>query len=133
MAKTSRQVAADRNDGGWAELARGRWAEARAIFEAAVAREETPEACEGLSWASPEGTFYLFASCAGVIGKRAPDGREIGTDRDFAAYLLDSVDVAVMPGEDLALSPYVRASFAKPVAVIEDAARRIGRACAALV
>src|SRR5262249_26896460 len=46
--------------------------------------------CEGLSCATPEGTFYLFVSCAGVIGKRAPDGREIRSDRDFAACLLDS-------------------------------------------
>lgn len=52
VAKTSRQVAADPNDGDWAELGRGRWAEARAIFEEALAREETPEACEGLSWAA---------------------------------------------------------------------------------
>jgi LuxR family transcriptional regulator, maltose regulon positive regulatory protein len=51
VAKTSRQVAADRNNG-WTELERGRWAEARAIFEEALAREETPEACEGLSWAA---------------------------------------------------------------------------------
>jgi aspartate aminotransferase len=88
--------------------------------------------CDGLTCAAPEGTFYLFASCAGVIGKLTPDGREIKTDRDFAAYLLDSVDVAVVPGEDLGLSPYVRVSFANPLPVIDDAARRIKRACAEL-
>jgi aspartate aminotransferase len=88
--------------------------------------------CQGLTCAAPEGTFYLFASCAGVIGKHAPDGREIRTDRDFAEYLLDSVDVAVVPGEDLGLSPYVRASFANPLTVIAQAARRIARACAEL-
>jgi LuxR family transcriptional regulator, maltose regulon positive regulatory protein len=52
VAKTSRQVAADRYESGWAELGRGRWAEARKIFEEALAREETPEACDGLSWAA---------------------------------------------------------------------------------
>jgi LuxR family maltose regulon positive regulatory protein len=52
VAKTSRHVAADRHDNGWDELGRGRWAEARAIFEEALVREETPEACEGLSWAA---------------------------------------------------------------------------------
>ena len=67
-----------------------------------------------------------------MIGKRAPDGREIGTDRDFAGYLLDSADVAVVPGADLGLSPYVRVSFANPLGVIEEAARRIARACALL-
>jgi aspartate aminotransferase len=88
--------------------------------------------CRGLACTAPEGTFYIFASCAGVIGKRAPDGREIRTDRDFAAYLLDSVDVAVVPGDDLGLSPYVRVSFANPPEVIEEATRRIRRACAEL-
>jgi LuxR family maltose regulon positive regulatory protein len=52
VAKTSRQVAADRYESGWAELGRGRWVEARKIFEEALAREETPEACDGLSWAA---------------------------------------------------------------------------------
>jgi aspartate aminotransferase len=89
-------------------------------------------ACRGLICAAPEGTLYLFASCAGVIGRHAPDGREIRTDRDFAAYLLDSVDVAVVPGADLGLSPYVRVSFAQPPGVLAEAARRIERACAQL-
>jgi LuxR family transcriptional regulator, maltose regulon positive regulatory protein len=52
VAKASRQVAADRYESGWAELGRGRWADARKIFEEALAREETPEACDGLSWAA---------------------------------------------------------------------------------
>jgi DNA-binding CsgD family transcriptional regulator len=38
--------------GGRAALAGRSWAEARRIFEAAVALEETPEALEGLSWAA---------------------------------------------------------------------------------
>jgi aspartate aminotransferase len=88
--------------------------------------------CEGLACLVPEGTFYLFASCAGAIGRHAPDGREIRSDRDFAAYLLDSVDVAVVPGADLGVSPYVRMSFANPPGVLAEAARRIKRACAAL-
>ncbi len=30
--------------------------------------------CEGLSCETPGGAMYVFVSCAGVIGKRAPDG-----------------------------------------------------------
>jgi len=88
--------------------------------------------CEGLSCRAPEGTFYLLVSCAGVIGKHALDGRQIRSERDFAEHLVDRVDVAVVPGEDLGLSSYVRASFAQPLAVIEEAARRIRHACAEL-
>jgi ATP/maltotriose-dependent transcriptional regulator MalT len=52
VAKATRNVGADQYESGWNELGRGRWAEARAIFDEALAREETAEACEGLSWAA---------------------------------------------------------------------------------
>jgi aspartate aminotransferase len=88
--------------------------------------------CAGLGCAAPEGTFYLLVSCAGVIGKHAPDGMEISTDRDFAAYLLQSADLAVFPGEDCGVSPAIRVSFANPTDLIEEAGRRLRRACEAL-
>ena len=88
--------------------------------------------CRGLSCTPPEGTFYLLVSCAGVIGTRAPDGKVISTDRDFAAYLLEQADLVVFPGEDLGLSPYIRLSFANPSSTIEEAGRRLKRACEAL-
>jgi aspartate aminotransferase len=86
----------------------------------------------GLSCALPEGTFYVFVSCAGVIGKRGPDGRQIETDRDVAAYLLDAADTAVVPGDDCGLSPYFRGSFALPPERLAEVGARIERACAAL-
>jgi aspartate aminotransferase len=85
--------------------------------------------CAGLTCDAPAGTFYLLVSCAGVIGKRTADGREIRTDRDFAAYLLEHADVAVFPGEDFGLSPYIRVSFANPQSTIEEAGRRLKLAC----
>lgn len=39
-------------EAGHGALARGAWEEARACFEAALEKEETPEALEGLSWAA---------------------------------------------------------------------------------
>ncbi len=89
-------------------------------------------ACPGLACTPPQGTFYLLVSCAGVIGKRAPDGKQIATDRDFAAYLLESADVAVVAGADFGVSPAVRVSFANPLPVLEQAGERIQRACAGL-
>jgi aspartate aminotransferase len=85
--------------------------------------------CAGLSCAAPEGTFYLMVGCAGVIGKSSPDGNTIRTDRDFAAYLLEHADLVVFPGEDFGLSPYFRVSFANPLSIIEQAGRRLKRAC----
>ncbi len=88
--------------------------------------------CEGLSCPRPDGTFFLLASCAGVIGKRAPGGQIIGSDRDFTSYLLDAVDVVVFPGSDCGLSPYIRVSCANSLDIIAEAGRRIARACAEL-
>ncbi|MQA76157.1 MAG: hypothetical protein GEU88_17785 [Solirubrobacterales bacterium] len=46
------RVASDPLSAGWALLADGEWEAARASFADALAREETPEALEGLSWAA---------------------------------------------------------------------------------
>src|SRR5262245_32100155 len=37
---------------GWQALAEGRWEAARDMFARTLAREETPESLEGLSWAA---------------------------------------------------------------------------------
>jgi aspartate aminotransferase len=94
---------------------------------------ETINACNGLSCRPPEGTFYLMVSCAGVIGARLEADREIRTDRDFAAYLLEQADLVVVAGEDFGLSPYIRVSFANPLDILQEAGRRLQRACAELI
>jgi LuxR family maltose regulon positive regulatory protein len=52
MAKAAKGVSSDPRLAGWARLADAEWAAARASFERALAREETPEVLEGLSWAA---------------------------------------------------------------------------------
>lgn len=89
-------------------------------------------AIPGLSCRMPEGAFYTFASCAGVIGKTAPDGSVIATDADFARYLLTARDVAVVPGSAFGLAPYFRISYATSMAELQRACTRIAEACAAL-
>lgn len=89
--------------------------------------------CEGLSCTRPEATFYLLAGCAGLIGKRTPDGRRIDSDRDVAAHLLDAAGVAVLPGSDVGLSPFIRFTCAAPMPVLEEAGRRIAQACRELL
>ncbi|MEE8124096.1 MAG: pyridoxal phosphate-dependent aminotransferase [Alphaproteobacteria bacterium] len=87
---------------------------------------------EGLSCSRPEGAFYVFSSCAGVIGKTTPDGKEIETDTDFVTYLLEAEGVAAVQGEAFGLSPYFRISFATSTEALEEGCRRIIRACKAL-
>lgn len=89
-------------------------------------------AAKGLSCGLPEGAMYIFCSCAGTIGKRAPDGRVIENDTDFTMYLLDSVGVAVVQGVAYGLSPYFRASFVAPEADLVLGGDLIQQACAAL-
>jgi len=52
VAKTAKRSASERLQAGRAALVDGRWAEARASFQEALADEESPEAFEGLSWAA---------------------------------------------------------------------------------
>jgi aspartate aminotransferase len=86
----------------------------------------------GLSCMVPDGAFYLYPSCAGVIGKTTADGKVIANDLDFVLYLLDSVGVAALQGAAYGLSPYFRISFATSMEVLEDACNRIESAVAAL-
>ena len=86
----------------------------------------------GLSCSAPKGAFYLYVDCAGTIGKRTPDGGVIENDGDFAQYLLDREEVAVVHGEAFGLSPYFRVSYALATGRLEEACRRIQRACASL-
>lgn len=86
----------------------------------------------GLSCLVPDGTFYLFPNCAGVIGKKTPDGKTIETDLDFVLYLLDGVGVAALQGAAYGLSPYFRLSIATSMDAIKTACDRIENAVAVL-
>ncbi|MEW5704638.1 MAG: pyridoxal phosphate-dependent aminotransferase [Pseudomonadota bacterium] len=86
----------------------------------------------GLVCAKPEGAFYVYPSCAGVIGKKTPKGETVRTDGDFAAYLLEQEGVAIVHGEAFGLSPFFRISYATATKILEEACARIRRACAAL-
>src|SRR5690606_22586933 len=87
----------------------------------------------GISCRTPEGAFYVYPSCAGVIGKTAPDGKRIENDTDFVTYLLETERVAVVQGAAFGLSPYFRISYAASIEELKEACTRIQRACAALV
>ncbi|HTJ62715.1 MAG TPA: aminotransferase class I/II-fold pyridoxal phosphate-dependent enzyme, partial [Alphaproteobacteria bacterium] len=87
---------------------------------------------KGLTCARPEGAFYVFPSCAGTIGRKTPDGKTIETDEDFAAYLLTEAGVSVVFGAAFGLSPFFRISYAASTEALEEACRRIQRACGAL-
>ncbi len=89
-------------------------------------------AIDGLDCRVPEGAFYTFSGCAGVLGKTTPSGKRLGTDTDFCAYLLEDANVAVVPGSAFGLSPFFRISYASAEAELKEALTRIADACARL-
>lgn len=86
----------------------------------------------GLTCPNPEGAFYVFPSCAGLIGKQSGGGRLIETDEDFVTALLEEEGVAVVQGSAFGLAPHFRISYATAEEILRDACTRIQRFCAAV-
>lgn len=89
-------------------------------------------AMDGIDCPRPQGAFYTFASCAGLLGRMTPQGRRLESDRDFCAYILDMAKVAVVPGSAFGASPFFRISYATSEVELKEALARIAGACAAL-
>ncbi len=85
----------------------------------------------GLSCPLPQGAFYLYPSCRGVIGKRGPGG-VIEDDIGFANQLLEAEGVAVVPGTAFGTAPAFRVSYATDMATLEEACVRIHKFCEGL-
>ncbi len=87
---------------------------------------------KGIECPTPEGAFYVYPSCAGLIGKTTPKGKTLENDEDVVTALLEDEGVAVVHGAAFGLSPYFRISYATSVQELEEACRRIQRFCASL-
>ncbi len=83
----------------------------------------------GLYCPRPEGAFYVYPSCAGVLGKCTPDGNMIESDEDFVRFLLEETGVAVVHGTAFGLAPHFRISYATSTAQLREACARIDAAC----
>lgn len=86
----------------------------------------------GIECPSPEGAFYVYPSCAALIGKTAPSGKVIETDADFVTELLEAEGVAVVHGSAFGQGPNFRISYATSDELLEEACTRIQRFCASL-
>ena len=89
---------------------------------------ETP----GISCRVPEGAFYVFPSCKGLLGKTTPQGKLLVSDGDFMDYLLEEAGVAGVQGSAFGLEGFFRISYATSDKVLEDACNRIKLACGKL-
>jgi aspartate aminotransferase len=90
---------------------------------------EILNSAQGLRCLTPEGAFYIYPNCAGLLGKTTPDGKVLNSDDDVAKYFLESEGAAIVPGSGFGLSPYFRLSYAISTETLRDACERIKRAC----
>src|SRR5688500_9273709 len=92
--RKSRGPAAPSSDAGWAALSQARWEQARRVFSAALAREETAESLEGLSWAAwwlDDGDVALAAR-EGAFRLYRRQGNPAGAVRMAAWLAADQID-----------------------------------------
>ncbi|MEZ5780628.1 MAG: pyridoxal phosphate-dependent aminotransferase [Rhizobiaceae bacterium] len=82
---------------------------------------------KGISCPVPEGAFYVYPSCEGLIGKKTPGGKVIESDENFVSELLEAEGVAVVHGTAFGLGPNFRISYATSDSLLEEACIRIQR------
>ena len=87
---------------------------------------------KGLKCPRPQGAFYVYPSCAELIGKTSKSGVKIASDEAFVTALLEEEGVAVVHGAAFAGSPAFRISYATSTQELEDACQRIQRFCGSL-
>ena len=81
----------------------------------------------GIACPSPEGAFYVYPSCAGTVGRKAPSGKTLASDEDFVTELLEAEGVAVVQGTPFGVGPAFRISYATSEELLEEACTRIQR------
>lgn len=87
-------------------------AEMRAAFDRRrQAMTSQLNAIEGVTCAEPEGAFYCFPNVTGLLG-RPLGGRTATTSAELAEVLLETIKVAVVPGEAFGAPGYFRLSYA---------------------
>ena len=83
----------------------------------------------GINCLKPEGAFYVFPSCKGLIGKKDKNGKKLENDTDFVQSLLENNNVAVVQGSAFGLDGYFRISYATSMEKLKTAMERIKFFC----
>ena len=89
-------------------------------------------AIKGISCLKPQGAFYVFPNCKGLIGKKDKSGKKITNDTEFVQSLLENNDVAVVQGSAFGLEGFFRISYATSMEKLEIAMKRIKSFCESL-
>ena len=89
-------------------------------------------AIEGIECLNPDGAFYVFPSCKGLIGKKDSKGKEIKKDIDFVQSLLENNGIAVVQGSAFGLEGFFRISYATSMENLKKALKKIESFCNSL-
>ena len=81
-------------------------------------------AIQGMHCLKPQGAFYVFPNISALLGRSA-NGKKLASPCDFADYLLEAAQVAVVPGEDFGSLENIRFSYATGLEDIEKGCERI--------
>ena len=65
----------------------------------------------GMECITPQGAFYAFPNCSGLLG-RSIGGRKVSNTIELAATILEEIKVAIVPGEAFGAPGFVRLSYA---------------------
>jgi len=65
---------------------------------------------------------------SGLIGKKTQNGKILNNDAEIVEWLLESAEVAAVPGVAFGLEPYFRVSYATSLEVLKEAMNRIEKA-----
>ena len=76
---------------------------------------------------SPEGAFYVFPNVSKIYG-RSFQGKKITNSTELIDYLLDEVNVAIVPGAAFGSDNHIRLSYATSLKNIEEGLKRIKNA-----
>ena len=87
----------------------------------------------GVSCKMPEGAFYVFPNCSGIIGKKTKNGKILDNDEDVVTALLEDAGVAVVQGSAFGLEGYFRISYATSDELLSSACDRISEFCSELL
>ena len=89
-------------------------------------------AIDGIECLNPDGAFYVFPSCKGLMGKKDTNGNKLKTDTDFVQSLLESSSIAVVQGSAFGLEGFFRISYATSMENLKKALEKISSFCKSL-
>ncbi len=87
---------------------------------------------QGISCLLPKGAFYAYPNVSGLVGKKTNEGVILKNDKDIVEWLLETAEVAAVPGIAFGLEPFFRISYATSLDLLKEAMNRIEKAVLSL-